>query len=161
VTEAMIRLVHWVLWTAPLGVFALAAAATARSGWGMLQNLAIFVAAVLVGLRCSFSWSISCGTFSRRHARRTLPPRATAPTMIGASATSSAAALPAMLDVAGRELGVSPAVAGFVLSLGAAINRTGSGLFQGAAIIFLAWLYDISIPPRPWSAPYSRRSSSR
>ena len=50
ITEAMIRLVHWVLWTAPIGVFVLAASATAKSGWEMLQNLAVFVIAVLVGL---------------------------------------------------------------------------------------------------------------
>ena len=34
-----------------------------------------------------------------------------------------------------------------MLSLGAAINRTGSALFQGAAIIFLASLYHVPLPP--------------
>lgn len=148
ITEAMIRVVHWVLWTAPVGVFVLAASATAKSGWEMLQNLAVFVIAVLVGLTIfvvavylpavRFLGRIPVGRFLRA---------VTGPAMIGASATSSAAALPAMLDVADRELGVSPSVASFVISLGAAINRSGSGLFQGAAIIFLASLYDISIPP--------------
>lgn len=148
ITEAMVRLVHWVLWTAPVGVFALAAAATAQSGWEMLQNLAVFVIAVLTALTIfvlavylpsiRFLGGIPVGRFLRA---------ASGPTLIGASATSSTAALPAMLDVASRELGVPPGVAGFVLSLGAAINRTGSALFQGAAIIFLASLYGVSIPP--------------
>lgn len=148
VTQAMIRLVHWILWTAPLGVFALAAGATAQSGWSMLKNLAVFVIAVLVALTLFVlvvylpAVKFLGGVPIRRFLRA-----ATTPTMIGASATSSVAALPAMLDVSGRELGVSPAVAGFVLSLGSAINRTGSGLFQGAAIVFLASLYDVTIPP--------------
>jgi len=146
VTDAMIRMVHWILWTAPIGVLALAAAATARAGWSLLQNLAVFVIGVLVALvvfvvavyapAIRFLGRQPVGRFFRV---------AAAPTMIGASATSSAAALPAMLDVADRDLGVSPAVAGFVLSLGAAINRTGSALFQGAVIVFLASLYGVSI----------------
>src|SRR5206468_679615 len=50
VTQALIRMVHWILWIAPFGVFALAAAVTARSGWSMLQNLAVFIGGVIGGL---------------------------------------------------------------------------------------------------------------
>ena len=148
IADAMIVLVHWVLWTAPIGVFALAAAATAKSGWSMLQNLAIFVIAVLVGLTLfvivvylpalRFLGGVPIRPFLRA---------AATPAMIGAGATSSLAALPALLEAADRELRISPGVAGFVLSLGAAINRAGSGLFQGAAIVFLASLYNVSIAP--------------
>ncbi len=48
--EALIHLVNWILWTAPIGVFALAASVTAKSGWSMLQSLALFVATVIAGL---------------------------------------------------------------------------------------------------------------
>ena len=37
---------HWILWTAPVGIFALAAPVIARSGWDMLINLAVFIVAV-------------------------------------------------------------------------------------------------------------------
>jgi Na+/H+-dicarboxylate symporter len=74
-----------------------------------------------------------------------------APVAIAFSTTSSAAALPALFESA-EELGLSPSVAGFVLSLGAAINRTGSALFQGAAIIFLASLYQVALPPAALAA---------
>jgi len=43
-------------------------------------------------------------------------------------------------------LGVSPAVSSLVLSLGAAINRAGSALFQAGALVFLATLYDVPLP---------------
>jgi Na+/H+-dicarboxylate symporter len=44
-------------------------------------------------------------------------------------------------------LKLSPSVSAFTLSLGAAINRTGSAVFQGAAVVFLASLYHVPLPP--------------
>jgi Na+/H+-dicarboxylate symporter len=144
--RSMVQLANWVLWTAPIGVLALAASTMARSGWSMLQSLAIFVGAVLVAL-VAFVATVYLPAI--RIGGRAEPwevLRAALPAMaIGASATSSAAALPAMFEVAERKLRLSPGVAAFVLSLGAAINRSGSALFQGAAIVFLASLYDVSL----------------
>ena len=147
ITAALIRLVHWILWTAPVGVFALAAPMVASSGWAMLQSLSVFILAVAVGLTVFVAAVymplvvVLGGINSGRFIRALFGPVA-----IGAGATSSAAALPAMLDNAQQELGVSQAVAGLVLSLGAAINRAGSALFQSTAIIFLAAMYDVQIP---------------
>ena len=50
VSAALIKLVYWVLWTGPIGVFGLAAPVTAQTGWAMLQSLAAFVVAVILGL---------------------------------------------------------------------------------------------------------------
>ncbi|KPJ96666.1 MAG: hypothetical protein AMS18_00600, partial [Gemmatimonas sp. SG8_17] len=66
------------------------------------------------------------------------------PQAIAAAATSSPATVPAMLEAAG-ELKVSKAVAGFVIPLGAGIGRGGSAVFQGAGIVFLAWLYGVPL----------------
>lgn len=146
ITQVLIRLVHWILFLAPFGVFALAAALTAKTGWAMLQNLAIFVAGVIFALAVFYFGvyiplilglgRIRFGKFLKACAK---------PAAIGASTTSSAAALPALVDSA-NELQLSPTVSGFVISLGVAINRAGSALFQGAAIVFLASLYHVSIP---------------
>ena len=65
--------------------------------------------------------------------------------VIGFSTTSSVASLPVMFEDA-EALGVSPAVASLVLSLGAAINRAGSALFQAGAVVFLAALYGVPLP---------------
>jgi Na+/H+-dicarboxylate symporter len=54
--------------------------------------------------------------------------------------------LPALFESAAA-LGLPPVSSGFVLSLGAAINRAGSALFQGAALVFLAHIYGISLSP--------------
>jgi Na+/H+-dicarboxylate symporter len=50
VSEALIKLVWWILYTAPIGVFGLAAPVTAQLGWGLVQSLAIFIVCVFVGL---------------------------------------------------------------------------------------------------------------
>ena len=147
VTAALIKLVHWILWTAPVGVFALAAPVVAASGWAMLQSLGVFILAVAVGLTVFVATVyMPITVFLGRTKSAPFIHALTGPVAIGAGATSSAAALPAMPDSAQEELGVSRAVAGLVLSLGAAINRGGSALFQSTAIIFLAAMYGVQIP---------------
>jgi Na+/H+-dicarboxylate symporter len=147
VASAMVTLVHWILRVAPVGVFALAVSTAATAGWAMLQNLALFVAAVLAALLAFFALvyvpavRILGGLSPARFVRACV-----APVGLAMATTSSAAALPALFESA-AELGLSPPVSSFVLSLGAAINRSGSALFQGAAIVFLASIYHVTLTP--------------
>ena len=62
---------------------------------------------------------------------------------LGFSAPTSMAALPNMLDAADKDLHIARPVSGFVLPLGASINRAGSALFQAVAVLFIARLYGI------------------
>jgi Na+/H+-dicarboxylate symporter len=146
-TAALIKIVHWILILAPIGVFALAAPVTARAGWAILQSLAAFVLAVLIGLVCFVAVvyvpavRFLGGTPGTRFLRACV-----AAQVIAATTTSSAATVPAMLEAADSDLRLSAPVLGFVIPLGAAIGRAGSALFQGAAIVFLAWLYRVPIP---------------
>ncbi len=147
VTAALVKLVHWILWLAPVGVFALAAPVTARAGWAMLQSLAAFILAVMAGL-VAFVCLIYLpavkflgGMSPRVFLKATLNPL-----IIAASTSSSAATVPAMLDAAEHELRLSRAVTSFVIPLGAGIGRMGTALFQGAGVVFLAWLFGIPLP---------------
>ncbi len=143
---ALIKLVNWILWVAPIGVFALAAPVTARAGWAMLQSLLAFVLAVLVGLTVfigaiyapavRFLGGMRIGSFLRA----CLTPQA-----IAAATTSSPATVPAMLEAANEDMKISRPVSSFVIPLGAALGRGGAALFQGAGIVFLAWLYGVSL----------------
>lgn len=147
IAAALVKLVQWILWTAPLGVFALAAPVTARSGWAMLQSLMVFILAVLLGLVLLVGLvylpavRIVGGYRMAAFLRACLGPQ-----VIGATTTSSPATIPAMLAAAEGPLGVSRSVASFVIPLGAALNRAGSALFQGSGVVFLAWLYDLPLP---------------
>ncbi len=148
VSDALIKLVWWILWTAPVGIFGLAAPVTAQLGWGLIQSLAVFVACVILGLAIYIGvvylpflklvggigpTHFLGGTFGA--------------SSIAFSTTSTAAALPVTLEEAKLNLGVSETVADLVLPLGASMYRAGSALFQGAAIVFLASLFDVPIPP--------------
>jgi len=147
-TNTFITLVHWILWTAPLGVFALAAPVAADTGLDMIRGLAVFVAAVAVGLvlfvatvylpAARFLGGVRAADFLKANLE-------VAP--IAFSTTSSAATLPALYDAAANTLRTSPAINSFVLPLGAVLNRSGSALFQGSAIVFLAHLYGVSLAP--------------
>jgi Na+/H+-dicarboxylate symporter len=147
VTRAMVKIVHWALIVAPIGVFALAASTTATFGWSMLQSLAVLIIAVLIGLVVFFflvyvtavRWlgGVPVSSFLKA---------CVGPIALAFTTTSSAASLPALYESAAK-LGLSESVSSFVLSLGAAVNRTGSALFQGAAIVFFANGYGIALPP--------------
>lgn len=58
ISKVMIKLVWWVLMTAPVGVFGLAAPVTAQLGWGLIQGLAVFIVSVIAGLGIYMRWSL-------------------------------------------------------------------------------------------------------
>lgn len=150
VTDAFIKLVEWILWTAPVGIFGLAAPATARMGLGLLQSLAVFIATVVATLFVFMAAVylpvvVILGRTSAGHFIRGTLPSYT----MGFTTTSSVATLPVLLRDAPR-LGVSRRVADLVIPLAASLNRAGSGLFQGASVVFVAWLYDVQVPGGAW-----------
>lgn len=144
-SDALIKLVWWILWTAPIGIFGLAAPVTAQLGWGLIQSLAVFVICVIVALGLYIGLvympflKVVGGIGPLRFFGGTFGAAS-----IAFSTTSTAAALPVTLEEV-KELGVSEAVADLVLPLGASMYRAGSALFQGAAIVFLAFLFDVQI----------------
>jgi Na+/H+-dicarboxylate symporter len=150
VGQAFIKLVMWILWTAPVGIFALAAPATARMGLGLLQSLAVFVAAVVVALFVFMTlvYLPAVVVLGRMSPGRFIRGTLASYTMCFTT-TSSVATLPVLLRDA-PELGVSSSVADLVLPLAAALNRAGSGLFQGASVVFLAHLFGIDVPGGVW-----------
>jgi DAACS family dicarboxylate/amino acid:cation (Na+ or H+) symporter len=147
VTAALIRLIHWILWTAPVGVFALAAPVAAGAGLDLLRSLGIFIVAVIVGL-VIFTGAVYLPFvhFVARVPGRRFVTAAVEPAAIAFSTTSSVAALPAMFNAADR-LDLPRPLASFVLPIGAAVNRAGSALYQGSAVIFLGHLYGAGVSP--------------
>lgn len=144
VTETLIRIIHWVLLFAPIGIFALVAPIVAQFGWSLLLAMAWFIVAVIIGVVVFIAavYLPSVGVIARLAPRRFL--RAAFPSMLmGFSATTSMAALPLMLDAADKDLQIPRPVSGFVLPLAATINRGGSAVFQAIAVVFIARLYDI------------------
>ncbi len=144
-SAVFVRLIHWILWTAPVGVFALAAPVVSRMGLGLLAGLAVFVGTVIVGLFVFMGlFYLPAVRFLGKKSVKDFVRGVTGSYVIGFSTTSSVASLPVMFEDADA-LGVSPPVSSLVLSLGAVINRAGSALFQACAVVFLAALYDVPL----------------
>ncbi|PYP09702.1 MAG: hypothetical protein DMD59_07945 [Gemmatimonadetes bacterium] len=143
-TDALIRIVQWVLLIAPIGIFALVAPTAAQYGWEVVRAMLWFIAAVITGaaLFIAVVYLPSVALIAHLAPRRFL--RAAFPSMMVAfSATTSMAALPNMIDAADKDLQIPRPVSSFVLPLGASINRAGSALFQAIAVLFVARLYGI------------------
>jgi DAACS family dicarboxylate/amino acid:cation (Na+ or H+) symporter len=149
VSEAMVAIIGFALRVAPLGVCALIFSVVAQFGFGLLVALGMYVLVVLLGLGLqlfvvfplliSFLGRRSPGEFFRR---------VRVVFLTAFSTSSSNATLPTSLRTAQSELGVSSAVAGFVLPLGATMNMNGTALFEGVTVLFLAQVagVDLSIP---------------
>jgi Na+/H+-dicarboxylate symporter len=147
VSAALIRLVHWILWTAPVGVFALSAPVAATAGLDVLRSLGVFVLAVIAGLVIFAALVyLPLVRLVARLGGRAFLGACVEPATIAFSTTSSVASLPALFDAAGR-LGLPPSLTSFVLPIAASVNRAGSALYQGCAVVFLGHLYGAAIAP--------------
>ncbi len=146
-SEALIKLVWWILYTAPIGVFGLVAPVTAKLGWDLLVSLGIFIICVFVGLVLF----LALVTLPLVYFVAGINPvrylsGAFGAMSVAVSTTSTAAAIPVTLEETTRNLKVSKTVADLLVPLGASMHRPGSALFQGAAIVFLAYLYGVPVP---------------
>ena len=145
VSAMFVRLIEWILWTAPVGVFGLTAPVIAELGFGLLASLLVFVATVVAGLFVFMAFFyLPLVRFVGGKGVAEFASGVVGTYTIGFSTTSSVASLPVMFEDADN-LGVSPTVSSLVLSLGAAINRAGSALFQAAAVVLLAALSGVPL----------------
>lgn len=146
ISAALIKLVWWVLYLAPIGVFGLIAPATAKMGWGVIQSLGVFILSVVLALSLYLSfvylpllmWRAKAspiGVFKGLSGAMT----------IAFSTTSTATAIPVTREEVMKNFGVSETAADLIVPLGASLYRPGSALFQGAAIVFLAHIYGVPL----------------
>lgn len=131
---------------APIGVFALIFAVTARFGFDLLGSLGLYVAMVLIGLAVHQLVVIPVmvrtlgGVGPVEFFRRSKLLIITA-----FSTSSSSATLPTTIRTAEDRFGVPPEVAGFVLPLGATLNMNGTALFEGMTVLFLAQVFGVEL----------------
>jgi Na+/H+-dicarboxylate symporter len=147
IADALLVVIGWVLWIAPLGVFALAFAVGAGAGGaaftGLLHYIVLVSALGLIVTAIGYGIAIFAGGISpARFARAMIGPQA-----VAISTQSSLASLPAMLG-ASRLMGVSERSTDVVLPLAVALFRaTGPAMNIAVAIYIAHWLgVDIGIP---------------
>jgi Na+/H+-dicarboxylate symporter len=146
VAATMLVIIGWVLWVAPLGVFALAFAVGAGSGFAALGAIAHYVVLIsLLGLLIVVAgYGIAVAFGGHRlgaFARAMIGPHA-----VAISTQSSLASLPAMLTAA-KELGIRDSSADVTLPLAVALFRaTGPAMNFGVAMYVAHWF---GIEPNP------------
>ncbi len=144
--EAMLVVIGWVLWLAPVGVFALALVVGARAGTAALGALVHYVGVVsTVGVIVSVGGALAMLGLARTGAARfvtaSLPAQA-----VAISTQSSIASLPAMLKGAER-LGVPVPVAGLILPLAVAMFRWTGPAMNLAVAIYVARWFGVALTP--------------
>lgn len=146
ITQLMTRIVHYALLLAPFAVPALIFSVVVKFGVEFLQSLALFVTGVLVVMAIHLfgTMSLLLKLLSRRSPVAFF--RAIRTILVTAFSTSSSnATLPTSIQVTREALGVSPATAGFVLPLGATMNMSGTALYEGCVVLFIAQVYGIEL----------------
>jgi Na+/H+-dicarboxylate symporter len=148
IRDAALTLVRWILWTAPIGVFALALSLVARLGASAIGALAGYVGLV-VAISAVFALLVLYPMASivgkvpiLEFARAALPAQA-----VAFSSRSSLAALPAMIESARHRLRLPEEITSFFLPLAASVYRIGAAIGQTVGVLFVAQLYGVSLGP--------------
>lgn len=147
IADAMIVVVRWVLWAAPVGIFALVLALTARAGLGMLQALGIYIALECALYALAVVLLVGVGVAFGRQAPGRFISGLVPVQAVAASTQSSLATLPAMLDSAQQRLGFSQRVSGLVLPMAVSLFRITSPIQYLATACFVAWAMGVELGP--------------
>jgi DAACS family dicarboxylate/amino acid:cation (Na+ or H+) symporter len=146
VSELMTGIVNFALRLAPYAVPVMIYSVIVKIGIDILIALGVFVVAcvavMLLHLFGTMSlWIKFWAKRSPAQAWRDL--RAVLITAF--STSSSNATLPASLACARDTLKVRPSVAGFVIPLGATMNMSGTALYEGCVVLFVAQVFGVDL----------------
>ncbi len=141
----MLKVTTYVMYAAPVAVFAALTAVIAKQGLSLLKTYGIFIAEFYLGLLTLWLCLIGIGGLILggkkilsllRHIRE--------PLLLAFGTASSEAAYPKLLQQLER-LGCDAKIAGFVLPLGYSFNLDGSMMYMTFAVLFIAQAYGIEM----------------
>jgi Na+/H+-dicarboxylate symporter len=146
VNDVSLAVIQFLMRLAPAAVGILIAATVLRSGIDLLWSLAGYAAVVISGLALhvalvllpilGFAARIGVVSFLQAVGHVIL---------LAFSTASSSVTLPVSLAAARERLGVSAAVASFVLPIGTTLNKNGAAVYKAATAVFLAHLYGVPL----------------
>jgi DAACS family dicarboxylate/amino acid:cation (Na+ or H+) symporter len=146
VTEVMTKIVDFALKLAPYAVPAMIYSVIVKVGVNVLLSLSVFVAGCVVALALHLfgTMSVWVRLLGKRSPGQFF--RQIRPILVtGFSTSSSNATLPTSLAVASEDLKLRNSTASFVLSLGATMNMSGTALFEGCVVLFIAQIFGIDL----------------
>ncbi|CAL5228220.1 g11310 [Coccomyxa viridis] len=141
------KMVSAVLWTSPLGIASLIAAAICRacSLLGTLGALGLWLTTVIAGLVIFGVIILPLAFWFITRRKPTEVARGFSKALVLAFGTSSSsAALPVAMECA-KEMGCKGSVVDFVMPLGTTVNMNGTALYEATTVIFLAQAHGVAL----------------
>jgi Na+/H+-dicarboxylate symporter len=145
VAHVILKMVSYVMWTAPLGVFGAVSAAMALYGPNVFSIYASYMLAFVLGIALLWVVLLVVGYIILGKRLFTLLKRLASPLLIAFSTTSSEAVFPKLSEELER-FGCDPKIVSFTLPLGYSFNLDGSMMYMTFASLFIAQVYGIDMP---------------
>lgn len=143
--EISMMVVKWAMYLVPLAVFGLITQVTSQIGISALKGLTMYIITVLLGLLILLIfYYLIVFLFAKKNPFIFMSKIKNAQ-LLAFSTSSSAATMPLSLKTAQEDLKVKPAIAQFVIPIGATINMDGTALYQAAATVFLAQAFGVPL----------------
>jgi Na+/H+-dicarboxylate symporter len=139
----VLKMVTYVMYLAPLGVFGAMAAAIAKNGLGILVTFGYYVGEFYLGLLILWAILLFVGYLFLKGRLPVLLRRISTPMSIAFSTASSEAVYPKLVEEMER-FGCNNKIVSFVLPLGYSFNLDGSMMYMTFASMFIAQAFNIT-----------------
>lgn len=143
IAHVVLKMVTYVMYLAPAGVFGAMAAAIAKNGLGVLVTFGWYIGDFYLGLLILWLLLLGVGYLILKHRLRILLRRIATPMSIAFSTASSEAVYPKLVEEMER-FGCNNKIVSFVLPLGYSFNLDGSMMYMTFASMFIAQAYNIT-----------------
>jgi len=146
VTDLMTGIVRFALRLAPVAVPAMIFSVVVKVGFGIILALGMFVLGCIAMLLLHLFGTMSIWLrFLARRDPKVFFRQIKDVLVTAFSTSSSSATLPAALAAARDPLGIRPSTAGFVLPLGTTMNMSGTALYEGCVVLFVAQVFGVHL----------------
>ncbi|MGB7738815.1 MAG: dicarboxylate/amino acid:cation symporter [Steroidobacteraceae bacterium] len=146
VSDLMTGIVHFALKLAPYAVPAMIFSVVVKVGFDILVALGLFVlgCGAMLLLHLFGTMSIWLKFLAKRNPREFFI-QIKDVLVTAFSTSSSSATLPAALTACRERLGIAPSTAGFVMPLGTTMNMSGTALYEGCVVLFVAQVFGVHL----------------
>lgn len=148
----LIRMITWLMYLTPIGLFSLLGAAVAEASLEhlllhSLRSLLLFIFIFLCGLSIQILWQLVLVCVLTKQSPRHFISTSSNALLTAFATSSSMATLPVTLMVA-KQHNVDDDVARFVLPLATTINLAGTAMYEAVSALFFCQVlgFDLSIP---------------
>jgi Na+/H+-dicarboxylate symporter len=145
ISHVVLKMVSYIMWVAPLGVFGAVAGAVAIYGFDIWKLYYNYLLDFALGIALLWLLLLAVGYLILGKRLFILLKRLASPLLIAFSTTSSEAVFPKLTEELER-FGCDPKIVSFTLPLGYSFNLDGSMMYMTFASLFIAQVYGIDMP---------------